>query len=31
LKMSFQNRFVRGHLFVKMHFLAVGRSENLES
>jgi hypothetical protein len=24
LKMSFQNRFVRGHLFVKMHFLAVG-------
>jgi hypothetical protein len=24
LKMSFQNRFVRGHLFVKMYFLAVG-------
>jgi hypothetical protein len=30
LKMSFQNRFVRGHLFVKMYFLAVGdRSKSL--
>jgi len=30
LKIAFQNRFVRGHLFVKMYFLAVGdRSKSL--